>query len=73
MKRSLTAGLAILAVLAGSAFAQQPYERSDTRTAYPESRSDRYWQQDRRAPQSAPRTYDSHDTNENSAIWGVGG
>ena len=72
MKRSLTAGLAILALFAGGALAQQPYERSDTRTAYPESRSDDYWQQQRRDARSAPRTYDSHDPNENSAIWGVG-
>jgi hypothetical protein len=73
MKRSLTAGLSVLAIFAGSALAQQPYERSDTRTAYPESRTDGYWQQDRRAAQRAPRTYDSHDPNENSAVWGVGG
>ena len=71
MKRSLTAGLSVLAIFAGSAFAQQPYERSDSQTAYPQSQSDRYLQE-RRETQSAQRTYDSHDPNENSAIWGVG-
>ena len=71
MKRTLTAALSVLALVAGSALAQQPYDRGDTQAAYPQSRSDGYWQE-RRETQSAQRTYDSHDPNENSAIWGVG-
>ena len=70
MKRMLTAGLSVLAILAGNAIAQQPYERSDT--AYPESRSTQASRQPRER-QTAPRSYDSHDAYGNSALWGVGG
>jgi hypothetical protein len=73
MKRRLQAGLAVLAFAAGSAIAQQPYERTDTPAAYPESRTDRDWREPReRTGTAAPRTYDSHDPKENSALWGVG-
>lgn len=71
MKQTLKAGLAVVALFAGNALAQQPYERNDTQSAYPEYRAERDWRETR-GRQTQPRTYDSHDPRENSAIWGVG-